>query len=247
VATQAAADTTPVNNAFLQEAYVVYSCDPNDKAADPTSMTPAQGAAGGMIDYLVRFQNVGTAPALCVVITDTLSDLLEVSSLEVVNMSHASTWYVHGGVLHVVFDPTLLPDSTSDEPGSHGAVKFRMSTVSGLAPGTLVSNTANIYFDFNEPVTTNTATCQVLYNVGIIEQTPVHPLIWPDPVTDILMVAANGSGYAVDILNLSGRRVMHSIEQQPVAQLDVSSLAPGQYIVRAGHGAGMRCARFVKQ
>jgi hypothetical protein len=58
-------------------------------------------------------------------------------------------------VLTIRFDNILLPDSTSDEPNSHGVVKYTLHLRGGLAPGTAIPNTAAIYFDFNDPVVTN--------------------------------------------------------------------------------------------
>lgn len=246
-ATQAMPDTTPQNNVFVQESWVIHSCDPNDKAVTPVELSIEEGAVGDTLEYLVRFQNVGTAPALRVVITDTLSELLRWNTIELVNTSHTCTWYLHDGVLHVVFDPILLPDSTSDEPASHGAVKFTMRTIPGLAPGTIVENSANIYFDFNEPVITNTATCTVADDAGITESGQTAPIIWPNPASDVLMVTMSGPVTTVDVLDLSGRCVLHSTARGQVAHMDVRSLAPGQYIVRAMSNERIQCARFTKQ
>ena len=54
------------------------------------------------------------------------------------------------------FDNILLPDSIVNEPGSHGYVKYGIKANAGLADFTAVQNTANIYFDFNPAIITNT-------------------------------------------------------------------------------------------
>jgi hypothetical protein len=45
-----------------------------------------------------------------------------------------------------------------NEPESHGFIHFRIKTIPGLGVADVVENSVAIYFDFNEPVITNTAT-----------------------------------------------------------------------------------------
>jgi hypothetical protein len=48
-----------------------------------------------------------------------------------------------------------LPDSTFDEPRSHGYFAFSIRQKAGLLPGTEIPASAGIIFDFNAPVQTN--------------------------------------------------------------------------------------------
>jgi hypothetical protein len=61
-----------------------------------------------------------------------------------------------GGVAVFTFRNILLPDSTTNEPASHGYVNFSVYPRADLPLGTLIENSAAIYFDFNEPIITNT-------------------------------------------------------------------------------------------
>jgi hypothetical protein len=54
-----------------------------------------------------------------------------------------------------VFDNIALPDSTTNEAGSHGFVQYSVRAKAGLPNGAQIPNTASIYFDFNLPVVTN--------------------------------------------------------------------------------------------
>ncbi|PCH66207.1 MAG: hypothetical protein COC01_08660, partial [Bacteroidetes bacterium] len=65
------------------------------------------------------------------------------------------------------FDNILLPDSNTNEPASHGFVKFKVKQNSNNANDTIISNRASIYFDFNAPVVTNYATVTVFDTVII--------------------------------------------------------------------------------
>ncbi len=136
------------------------SFDPNDKGATPI-LTSAQVSDGTFIDYLIRFQNTGTDTAFNVVVTDTLSNLLDASSFEMISTSHPSKNLRDGNKLLFEFINILLPDSNVNEPLSHGYIRFRIKTVSTLPLGSVVPNKANIYFDYNAPVITNVATTTV--------------------------------------------------------------------------------------
>ena len=50
----------------------------------------------------------------------------------------------------------MLPDSFANESASNGYVLFDIKTKRDLSWGTKIKNTAAIYFDFNEPIITNT-------------------------------------------------------------------------------------------
>jgi hypothetical protein len=54
------------------------------------------------------------------------------------------------------FDNILLPDSNVNEPESHGYVKFTIELKDSIPQDTKIENFAGIYFDFNDPVITNT-------------------------------------------------------------------------------------------
>ncbi|MBL7825514.1 MAG: T9SS type A sorting domain-containing protein [Saprospiraceae bacterium] len=155
-------DVNPNNNGSRIEGITVGSFDPNDK-----QVTPAQ-VDFSVVDttdlrYVVRFQNTGTYQADFVVIRDTLSPQFDLSTLRVLAASHAYTWRVFGPrVLEVRFDHINLPDSTSNEPESHGYVAFSIRPKPGLELGDSITNRAGIYFDYNAPVITNTTAMKVV-------------------------------------------------------------------------------------
>ena len=136
------------------------SYDPNDKLADPAGYG-AFGAVDlttGHIDYTIRFQNTGNAPAVTVVLRDTLPAQADLERLTLLGYSFAPTdlRVDSGNVLVVRLQGILLPDSASDPLGSQGFVSFRMGLQPDLPHLTAISNTAGIYFDYNPPIITNT-------------------------------------------------------------------------------------------
>lgn len=133
------------------------SFDPNDKTAEPKGYNAEHFIAQNTdLEYHIRFQNTGTDTAFTVVVRDTISEFLDISTIQQGTSSHPYRLEViAGNVLKYTFDDILLPDSTTNESASHGFVKFKISQDSSLALGTLIYNSAAIYFDFNEPILTN--------------------------------------------------------------------------------------------
>ena len=110
------------------------------------------------IEYLIRFQNTGTDTAFKVVILDTLP-IQELNPLSIIpgSSSHPYSWVLDNEVLQFTFDNIMLPDSNINEPASHGFVRFYIEQQNELPIGSRINNKAAIFFDFNEPVITNTA------------------------------------------------------------------------------------------
>ncbi|MFN0175850.1 MAG: hypothetical protein ACKVU0_14450 [Saprospiraceae bacterium] len=137
---------------------IIGSYDPNDKVGFPLGLTEAHFIERGQdIEYRIRFQNTGNDTAFLIRILDTLPNTLDPASFRPIAASNPYTWDLSGnGQIAFTFANILLPDSTTNEPGSHGFVSFRMSQKPNLPDWTLIENTASIYFDFNDPILTNT-------------------------------------------------------------------------------------------
>ncbi len=137
---------------------VIGSYDPNDKQGFPIGYGPSHYVRPGTdIEYLVRFQNTGTDTAFTVQIIDTLSAWLDPATIRFGASSHPYRYDLNGeGVVHFIFENILLPDSNTNEVASHGFAKFIIKPRFDAPLETVIENTAAIYFDFNDPVFTNT-------------------------------------------------------------------------------------------
>jgi uncharacterized repeat protein (TIGR01451 family) len=144
----------------VYEAASVINCsyDPNDKLVEPTgSGSEFFTLFDKELEYTVRFQNTGTDTAFTVRIEDQLDANLDWATFQPVSGSHHYEASLDAdGKIVFVFEGILLPDSSVNEPGSHGFVKYRIQPLSGLPDFTAIHNTANIYFDFNPAIVTNT-------------------------------------------------------------------------------------------
>ena len=104
----------------------------------------------------------------------------------------------------------------SDEPGSHGYVEYKIVPNGSTPRGTLIPNTAYIYFDFHPPVVTNTVTNQIcpvlitgdvnlsttltsadiIYMVNFVFKSSVAPM----PVPEAADVDCSGAVTSADII-----------------------------------------------
>ncbi len=156
-------DLFPGNNFYKLNTGVVGAYDPNDKQVTPAFITPAMIADGLPFEYSIRFQNTGNFPADMVRIIDTLESMVDPSTFRFVAASHPCTWKIRGNrIVEFIFENINLPDSTSDEANSHGFVKFTLNPKKNLPIGTVVRNFCDIYFDFNDPIRTNTVGTEVV-------------------------------------------------------------------------------------
>lgn len=136
---------------------VVGPYDPNIKVAMPEGYGEQHFiAADQAIQYTIHFQNVGTDKARTVVIRDLLSDQLDLATFQSGPASHTHEWIIlPDRTLTITFPEINLPDSTSNEPESHGFFSYTIKPVEGILPYNSIENEAAIYFDFNPPIITN--------------------------------------------------------------------------------------------
>ena len=139
---------------------------------------------------------------------------MDESTIQMVSASHPILiTQVDGKVVRFNFPNISLPDSTADEPHSHGYVRYKVKPKHGLSYGNTISNTANIYFDLNPAVVTNTVTTTLAKDIDGIAQTKnaVGELavnIYPNPANNLLNIVADAKGtYIIRLLDVNGGEV----------------------------------------
>ncbi|MGV3540155.1 MAG: DUF7619 domain-containing protein [Rufibacter sp.] len=156
---------------------IIDSFDPNDKQVVPVGLTSEKYTpTNTLLRYTVRFQNTGTDVAYRVVVVDTLSAELDMSTFAVGAVSHPYKLAVSGKerpVLTFTFDNIMLPDSGTNQAGSNGAIQFSIKPKAGLAEKHLIENFADIFFDYNEPVRTNTTQNRIYDMPPVVSTKPL--------------------------------------------------------------------------
>ncbi len=241
-----AGDETPDDNTnnFVQT--VNGSFDPNDKTCLEGNFIRPENV-GDYLNYVIRFQNSGTAAAENVVVRDIIdATKFDINTLQLISASHPQVTRVTGNKIEFVFEGINLPAEIDDEPGSHGYVAFKIKTHSNLVLGNNIANTADIYFDYNFPVTTNT-TSTTVSNLGNHNVDGISISVVPNPVKNTLTITAKDVITSVQLFDVQGRLIATKVNAAMEANLDVSQQRAGVYFVKVWTDNGMQVEKIIKE
>jgi gliding motility-associated-like protein/uncharacterized repeat protein (TIGR01451 family) len=171
------ADIKPSNNSMQVCIPVVSSFDPNAKLVSPVDGSKP----GDLLTYTIHFQNTGSDTAKEIIIRDTLSNNLDLSSFKFLASSHDVDIDLQKNILVFYFHKINLPDSIHHEPQSHGWLQFRIRLKTDLPLSTRTTNTASIYFDYNPPILTDTAINYI--GPDLTYAAPSNPIHLPTAIT----------------------------------------------------------------
>jgi hypothetical protein len=135
-----------------------------------------------------------------------------------------------------MFNDVNLPDSNSNEPLSHGYIKYSIKPAASFVQGSVINNRADIYFDFNEAVRTNT-TETTADNFNSVAHITDHFgfEIYPNPLSSgnwQLITDEELTGKEVKIFDAGGRIVYSSRITNRQMQIDASAFTQGIYLLK---------------
>jgi len=225
---------------------VITSFDPNDKQVKPVGLTANRYIKPiDELEYQVRFQNTGNDTAFLVRITDTLpTQYLDMSTFKSGASSHPYTYKIYGqGIIEWTFSNINLVDSTTNEPGSHGFVKFKVRQKPNNAKGTVIKNRSSIYFDFNAPVITNTVFNTIWDTTlvsGLLEpivyDNNFKIIVFPNPFKDYTEIKVESktifSSLELILIDITGKEVKRLISNNGNFKVYRTGLPEGMYIFR---------------
>jgi uncharacterized repeat protein (TIGR01451 family) len=246
IGSAAAIDLTPLDDTANVTQLVTGSYDPNDKQENVAGkILQAKVASGEDIQYVIRFQNTGTDTAFTVRITDTLDAKLNWNSFQMIAASHPYKMTVSdGNKITWIFNDINLPDSNVNQLRSNGFIAFKIKAKTNLSPGDYFQNKASIYFDYNLPVLTNTATTvvstAVITNVRDLANKDMQLVAMPNPSSGELYMKLSGKltgKLEYSVIDLYGRvlqtRIVErtSVQDQQLIPLHLNHLSAGVYYV----------------
>ncbi|UII19758.1 FG-GAP-like repeat-containing protein [Fulvivirga ligni] len=214
------------NNSYSDNTEVVGAIDPNDILVSDVKINRLDRP----LTYVIRFQNIGSYHATFVKIQDHISNNLDLSTMKVVGSSHDITEIkTVGRNITWFFNNINLPDSTSDNAGSQGFVKYEIHPSQNLVHGDTIFNDASIVFDYEAPLITNT--------VHTVYHNPAKRIInvYPNPVssheTVIHFEGDMTYPYDLTIYNSLGVKLvqMKGVDDYKV-NLQSANLQPGSYV-----------------
>ncbi len=236
------------DNTFTLKQTVVNSYDPNDKTClEGNTVTP--DLIGEYVHYLIRFENTGTASAINVVVKDAIDTAkFDISSLVIYDSSHDMVARIQNtNEVEFIFEGINLP---FDDANNDGYIAFKIKTLPSLVVGDTFENTAEIYFDFNFPIITNTeqTTIDNTASVDDIFAT-ANMRVFPNPVNALFTIESSVSFDSLAIYDLKGRQLqlINSTTPQLTKQIDLSNFANGIYYVSVQSGTAKKLLKVIRE
>lgn len=231
--TSTAIDANPHNNDANWTSLITGSYDPNDILVNRHRMDPSEFPDPPPLEYIIRFQNTGTDTAFNVRVENPVPPNIDLSSFQLQSSSHPVqvSYMNHSDKLVFMHENILLPDSTTDQANSHGFIRYSVRPLNTLSLGDSVLNHAGIYFDFNEPIITNTAVTSIEHSLNVIESTLPSIQLYPNPTSDQIHVDVQ-DGAEWLLYDKTGRLLRRGISNSSKLSLSMSDEPNGQYILR---------------
>ncbi|QBZ98628.1 DUF7619 domain-containing protein [Flavobacterium sangjuense] len=240
-----AGDETQTDNSHRLQQVVVGSYDPNDKNCLEGNIVGVE-KVGEYVHYMIRFENTGNYAAENVVVKDIIDTAkFDIATLVPLNGSHSFiTKITNTNRVEFIFENINLP---FDDANNDGYVVFKIKTKSTLVVGNTFSNSSSIYFDYNFPIVTNTATTTIAaLGTQDFEFSSVFTLS-PVPAKNVLTITTRQNVIisSVNIYNTLGQLVQ--VITNPNETIDVSGLKTGSYFIKIISDKGTASSKFIKE
>ena len=241
-------DYTPTNNTFTFNQITIGSYDPNDITILEGPLI-SETQADDFLSVIIRFQNTGTASAINITVENTLDAFLDWSTFQPIAASHNyNTVINNSNEVDFVFNGINLADSTTDEPGSHGWIYYKVKPKSTFVAGDVISNIADIYFDYNLPIITNTATTQINTTLSSdsFSSNNLDYNIYPNPFNEHFTVfIKENASYSITTIN--GQVLKKGNLDLGKNSLNISSFSKGLYFLTIKNDKSVSIKKIMKQ
>jgi hypothetical protein len=184
-------DVHPENNTFQCLLNVLAAYDPNDiQHIRGNLISENSVVASEPFVYLIRFQNEGNYETSFIHVRDTLGTDFIQTSVNTLASSHypVNLSVNQEGVIDWFFPSIQLLPSSENEEQSKGWILFEVVPVNTLTNGMYVANNANIYFDFNSAIITNTDTTFIGSLGGLASIVIPKITLSPNPADEIVEI-----------------------------------------------------------
>ncbi|MCO6146917.1 T9SS type A sorting domain-containing protein [Flavobacterium sp. NRK1] len=234
-------DDEPQDNSFEFNQIVTGSYDPNNIICiEGSNISP--DAIGDYLHYIVNFENTGTSEASFIVVQQDINpDEFDIASLRLINNSHGVTTRTIENRIEFRFDNINL--GVAD----HGNILYKIKSKHNLTSGDMVSGKANIYFDYNFPVATNSATTtfDVLSTEDFEKDNSV--IVYPNPSKDVVKIEADSVIKSVQLYDIQGRLLQIGVVNETSVLFDITNRASGIYFLKINTEKGIKVEKLIRE
>ncbi len=229
-------DVIPTNNSSSLTQIVIGSYDPNDKTeSHGEKIVVSNFSSNDYLTYTIRFENTGTANTQFIRIEDLLDSSLNANSVEVLNASHPFNFRRENNKLIWNFYAISLPPTSINNQLSQGFVQFKVKPNSGYSIGDVIPNFANIYFDYNPAIITNTFNTEFVSALANANFNTGDFNLFPNPATNSVQIKLfndNSSLKNIVIYDMIGKSIKSiSNLNSNETIVDISTFSKGMYLV----------------
>lgn len=241
-------DAHPEDNQAYLNQVVVNSFDPNEISVQQGAFIQP-GQVDDYLIYTIHFQNTGTAAATFVRLENILDYNLDWDTFRPVASNYQYFAERYANRVTFRFNNINLPASSQDEAASNGYVTYRIKPKQDLVIGEVISNKADIYFDFNAVIETNTVTTQ-LAALSTSKAEREMFAMRPNPASGKVVLTfgdLQGGNTKVSVTDIQGKTILtkQMISGTKQLELDVSGLQSGMYFVKVVSGAASATRKLV--
>lgn len=248
------------------EPFVSRDCQQNIGSYDPNSITVYPYGVSSekyiqnedRLKYHIQFQNTGTDTAFKVIVNNTFPEEIDLSTLRLGSSSHPFTFQLNNRQARWIFDPILLPDSGTDLQGSQGFITYEVYLHEPIDTGTVVEDSASIYFDFNPPIYTNIDFNTIglfddFVKVSVEEIDGIELeeiLTYPNPAHEkcILVFGSQYRQVQLQVFDINSRVVYEeSFNETKSIEISLSDFAAGIYPFLVKSGTGIMLGKIIKK
>lgn len=241
-------DVNTENNTTSLTQAIVGSFDPNDKAESNGGRVLYAGfSANDYLTYTIRFENTGNFNAEFVRVNDVLDEKLDETTVRMVDASHSYVLDRVGSNLSWFFDDIQLPPSVANTNIGHGYIVFQVKPKPGFALGDVIPNTADIFFDFNPAIVTNTCTTEFVNNLANPSFTFDQLVSYPNPVKNVFHISNDVVMDSMTVTTVLGQPVLSKNIGAAEANVDLSELSKGVYFVKIKAGSQEKTIKVIKE
>ena len=241
-------DVLPLNNTSVINQLVMGSYDPNYKSeGSGGKIVYSNFNADDYLTYTIQFENTGTSYASFVNLTDILDAKLDENSLRMLDASHLYTLKRVGSNLNWNFANIYLPPSVSGSDIGKGYVTFKIKPKAGYAVGDIIPNSANIYFDYNPAIVTNTWTTQFVSFLNNESYVFNELNYFPNPVKNSLTISNSSELTQLEITSVLGQTMITKNLNELQTEIDLSNLENGVYFVKVKADGAEKTFSIVKE
>lgn len=235
-----AGDETPADNNFQFSQIIVDADIVNDiyclegEVVDPSYI-------GQFLHYMINFENIGTFAAENIVIRFEVDPAtFDINTLQLLTATNTVETRIIGNVVEFIFQNINL------EIGGHGSILLKLRTNESLQPSDIVSNEAEIFFDFNSPLSTGPAntTFQSLSNVNFEKDRLFN--LYPNPTRSNVNVSSKALIKSIQLRDMQGRTLETTTPNERQMVIDLSEKAKGIYFLEVTTESGTAIEKILK-